>query len=129
MAKRTKTPPAPTHPAFQAMRAALEARPPRMFASDFHVHDVAALAMSNPLRPFAWRLYDNGTHLLWLDTPRGQLEDDLRVARTLSGRDYAGEWWVWDGVVLRRVVDEEVAALVVEGYRLRLQSPAAEVSP
>ena len=36
---------------------------PRAFKSDLTKHDMAALAAMDPSTPFAWVLYDSGTHL------------------------------------------------------------------
>ena len=92
-------------------RAADELQLPRSFANDLHKHDRAALAKpENTGRPFAWLLYNEGTHLVWQD-------DDGRWPSVLNmihetfcdRRSTPWQWFYSDGGTLTPVTIEQLA--------------------
>ena len=63
---------------------------PKTFKTDLTKHDCAAIAEHGG-EPFAWYLYDGGTHIVW---PSSKGVADLVRAVTEAG---VGIWYSWDG--------------------------------
>jgi len=86
------------HPAYAAMLAASKATGlPRSFETDLTKHDRAALTHWLPTEPFAWALYDAGTHLVW---SRQRHQSKLTSAELCQSVDeiFSGcRWFWWDG--------------------------------
>lgn len=65
------------------------------FQTDLTVHDRRSVE-TYPDRPFAWLLYEHGTHLLWLDGPDTETLKILRCFREcFTGGEHM--WFVFDG--------------------------------
>jgi hypothetical protein len=123
-ARRLPRPDTHPHPAFPAMLAELAATPPSMFATDVTTHDARALRESDPSHPFAWYLYDRGSHLMRISRSfRPRDASDVReLVRTITRDFIGGRWFYWDGTSLRPVPSStEIGALLLnDGAELRL---------
>lgn len=92
---------------------------PRAYSSDLHQHDKDQLAQpKNWARPFAWLLYENGTHLVWMDGANHAVRSMLdMIEYNFAGP--AARWYRWDGACLRLTTIRSLReGLVVEAGKL-----------
>ena len=82
---------------------------PKTFKTDLTKHDRAAITEHGG-EPFAWWLYDSGTHIVW---PSSKSVADLVRAVTEAG---PGQWYTWDGSALVQVATKsQVVRFLTDG--------------
>jgi len=82
---------------------------PKTFKTDLTKHDRTAIESSGG-EPFAWYLYDSGTHIVW---PSSKSIADLVRAVTEAG---PGQWYTWDGSALVQVATKsQVVRFLTDG--------------
>jgi hypothetical protein len=87
-------------PAFEAiLDEAVRLNWPKRYKSDVVTWDRKAITEHPADAHFIWHLDENGTHMIWLDTP-----NQLQQQTYLKGVDQRdGHWFYWNGWVLGQV--------------------------
>lgn len=103
------------HPAYAAMLAVSEATGlPRSFATDLTHHDRKCLANRLVEAPFAWAIYDAGTHLVFAHQQHPSKHSSAALCRIVEDSFEGCRWYWWDGRTLRPVSLERVTELMNE---------------
>lgn len=96
---RIESPKKREHAALGFMRREFRAHLPKIFHTDFTVHDVYALSHLSDDQPFLWAIYEHGTHLF-------RTTNEKLARECVRG---LGAWWrlyAWDGSKLI-LIDEK----------------------
>lgn len=84
---------------------------PIRFRTDLTKHDRQAVS-DHGGEPFAWYLYDSGTHIVWPDGRR-RGTGDLVLSVTQAGN---GSWYIWNGQeMVQASSPETVTAFLTDG--------------